>query len=367
MQAPKVFTLISISILLLGIGCSDSDTLTPLTEPPDDNDGWEVGSLDLPQSKINYLLEGIDKVKHNEFGEMHSFLIVHNRKLVVEEYFPGVTSYGHHLNFDRFTKHEVQSAGKSFRSAMVGIAIDKGFIGGVDDKVFSFFPEYQDLATPAKDEITLEDMLTMSSGLQWDEGIEDASNNLSIMYGKPYVEWLGYVLGQPLAHEPGSTYVYNTGGSILLNNIIIKSIPTSFQSFLTTYYANLVESTEIPGVGSPQGDLTTPRDMAKLGYVFLYDGKWKDTQVISPAWIEASTQVRFQFDNNRGYGYQWWTRKLQSATKQYDVFYAHGNGGQFIMIIKSLDLVIVSTAGNFGTGGNQAFDLIQSHVLPAFE
>ena len=376
------FSILSLGLLLLFFGCSTSEDNPPVSTPPQgdiidsynipvvDNDGWLVNDLGISDSKKTLLLNGIDKIRRGAYGEIHSLLIVHDKKLVLEKYYSGRNSNGQFINFDRFTKHEVQSSSKSFRSALMGIAIDKGFIDDVDSKLFSFFPELQHLRTPQKDKITLDHMLTMSSGLEWDEwsySFGDPRNSLSTLYAKPASQWVSHILGLPLKYEPGSTFAYNTGASISLNTIIINSIPINYESFLRTYYTDLIESKDLPGLGYPLGASTTPRDMAKLGYIFLYDGKWKDIQVLSPEWIEKSITKRFQVNSTLGYGYQWWTRTLRTASTNYDVFYANGNGGQFVIIIKDLDIVIVSTGGKFGTAGDEIFNLIVQHVLPAFE
>ena len=339
--------------------------------PEQDDDGWEVASLDTSNSKFQKIFDGIDAIRYGTYTEVHSCLIVHKGKFVFEIYFPGHNSNGTFINFNRFIKHEVQSASKSFRSALIGIAIDKGFISGVDKKLYSFFPEYSHLNNEQKQEITLEDVLTMSSGLNWDEwsySFSDSRNTLSTMYSLPYNNWLGYVLSRPVQYEHGTQFVYNTGASIMLNNIIVNSINTSFSNFVRQYYSSLLDSRELPGVGSPLGATTLPRDMAKLGFVFLNDGKWKDTRVVSKEWIEKSIQKKFQFSSGEGYGYQWWLRTFQTPTNSYESFYAAGNGGQFIIIIKELELVIVFTGGHFGSSLMQKpLEIVSNNIIPAFQ
>lgn len=339
------------------------------------NDGWEVASLDTSKVEIRNMLSAVDTIRMEGISaEIHSFLIISKNKLVLETYFPGHNSSGTLINFTKDTPHEVQSASKSFRSALIGIAIDKGFISGENAKLFSFFPEYSSLNNDQKDKIILEHILTMSSGLDWNEGYEsnDPRNTLSTMYGLPYNQWTNYILSRPMAYEPGSTFVYNTGASIMLNNIIMKSINISFTNFVKQYYSDLLQSTRVPGVGNPLGAQTIPRDMAKLGYIYLNDGKWKNTEIISKAWIDKSINKKIQFGNNGGYGYQWWMRDFSTSKATYHAYYAEGNGGQFIYVIKQLDLVIIYTGGKFFPGlsyrvWNLPNTIIQDYVLPAFE
>lgn len=347
-----------------GSNDNNNNVDTRYTIPPADNDGWIVGDINLSDTKKSRLMDGIDRIEQKAYGEIHSILFVRNKELVFEKYFPGTNSQGQFINFDRFTKHEVQSASKSYRSLLIGIAIDKGYINGVEEKVFDFFPEHQNLLTSEKEDITLDHFLNMASGLDWNEG--SSPNTLSQMYALPPNQWLEFLLSRDIEHTPGTTFDYNTGASIALNNIVIKSINTSFTTFLRDNYSNLIESQELPGVGYPLGGETTPRDMAKFGHLFMYNGKWKNTQVISESWVSESLTPKLQVNNALNYGYQWWHRTMNYRGVPYDVNYANGNGGQFVIIIKDLDLIIVSTGGKFGTSGYEIFNFMNDYVFPAF-
>jgi len=366
-------------VIFIFLSCSNSDENLPAPNPqgeiPDvvysipesDNDGWLVGDLGITDLKKTVLLNGVDKIGRGTYGEIHSILIIKDKKLVLEKYYAGRNSNGQFINFDRFTKHEVQSASKSFRSMLTGIAIEKGFIEDKNKLLFSFFPEYISLNNELrKDKITLEDILTMCSGLEWDEWsypFGDPKNNLSTMYSMPANKWVEYVLSRPAKYEPGTTFAYSTGASLMLKQIVDNSIDIDIRTFTKQYYSNLVEDPSI----DPYSAGMTPREMAKLGYIYLYGGKWKNNQIISQNWIEQSLQKRFQVNSEMSYGYQWWMRTLKTTTSNYNIFYANGNGGQFVIVIKDLDIVIVSTGGKFGTAGNEIFNLIEQHILPAFE
>ena len=340
--------------------------------PEQVNDGWDVGALDTSTNRFDPIFHAVDSIRMGSYEEIHSFLIIHQDRLKLETYFPGHDSNGNWVRFDRTTPHEVQSASKSFRSALIGIAIDKGFITEVNEPLFSFFPEYAHYNDDVKSRITLEHILTMSSGLywtEWDYPFGDPNNTLSTMYSLPYSQWVDYILSQPIQYEPGTTWYYNTGASIMLNQIIINASGMSLNAFVSQYYSGPLESARLPGVGNPLGGLTLPRDMAKLGIVYLNDGKWKDTQIVSKTWVDESIVSRFQMDGDgAGYGYQWWIRTLSTDNGSYGVFYASGNGGQYIFVIKSLDLVIVFTGGNFGSlAMSRPFLIVEDFVLPSFE
>lgn len=337
--------------------------------PSEISDGWETRSLDTGASQTASLFAAVDSIRSGHYPEVHSMLVVKDGDLVLETYFPGRDSQGNFIEFDRSTPHEVQSASKSFRSAMIGIAIDQGFIPDVDMTLFSAFPEHASLSG-SKEGITLEHVLTMSTGLDWDESGAAAGgtdNTLSQMYSLPATQWAGYVLGRPVAYEPGSRFVYNTGASILLNQIVMNKSGTAMDIFVRRFYSNLVESSVVPGIGYPLAASIRPRDMAKLGQVYLDDGRWKDEQVVSEEWVRRSCEKQFQVSSAEGYGYQWWLRSFRVAGASYDSCYAAGNGGQFIFVVDDLDLVIVFTGGNFGSATmNQVFGMIERQVLPAF-
>jgi CubicO group peptidase (beta-lactamase class C family) len=339
--------------------------------PPENrDDGWEIGSISvLSEENQAFMATGIDELRHGRYPETHSMLIIHNRKLVLESYFPGVNSSGTMIDWGIDTPHEIQSASKSFRSMLIGIAIDKGYIEGVDRSLFSFFPQYGYLNDEeAKGRITLEHVLTMSSGLSWIEWaapFSSPSNNLGQMYAKPSTEWLPYVLSRPMQFEPGSTFVYNTGASLMLDDIVAGSINTTLAEFTKTHYSDLVEGGTS---NNPYAATMTPRDMAKLGYLYLYDGYWKDNQVISQEWIERSvTPAFYQISSSQGdYGYQWWSRSFSGG--KYHCYFASGNGGQFIFVFKDLDLVVVSTGGNFGSASQvDIMAWIERYVLSSFD
>lgn len=375
----KLQLLIVVPILCALSGCGTSPTESVGSDtgyvykvPPQSQDGWAVLSMDTSKTEVKGLFGEIEKIQNGIYPEIHSLLIVSEGKLVLEEYFPGHNSNGAYIKFTKDVPHEVQSASKSFRSALIGIAIDKGFIEGVDARLFYFFPYHAHLITEQKNRILLHHILTMSSGLDWDEwsyAYTDSRNTLRGMYELPYAEWTNYILSRPMAYEAGSRWVYNTGSSIMLNTIIMQSISFSFTDFVRQYYSDPLECSRVPGVGNPLGGETLPRDMAKLGYLYLNDGKWKGREIVSKSWIEQSTNQYFQIGPTEGYGYQWWIRSYTTNKGTYGSFYASGNGGQYIIVIKELNLVIVFTGGNFNndTLMSVPFAIVEDSILPAFE
>ena len=157
-------------------------------------------------------------------ANVHALVVVRHGKLVFEQYFSGYDDpWGvpeGQFDFDATTKHDMRSISKSVTSLLVGIAIDRKLIGGVDEPVVKFFPEFASLKTPGWDNITIRHLLTMSSGIKWDENLPwtDPKNDEPHRGQDP--EPIRYVLGKPVAAPPDTVWNYNGGGTDLLGSII---------------------------------------------------------------------------------------------------------------------------------------------------
>ena len=188
-------------------------SLSPVSGiPAQTGDGWQTAnpaSVGLDAKKLN---QAVARIRDETYQNIHSLLIVKDGKLVVEEYFRGYTwSYsgdqfrGNLVDFDRDTRHNLASVTKSFTSALVGIALDRGLIGSVKDSVFAYFPQYAYLQDGGKDKITLEHLLTMRSGLEWNEmelPYDNTRNDLVQLFRVP--DPIEYILSKPLVAEPGT-------------------------------------------------------------------------------------------------------------------------------------------------------------------
>jgi CubicO group peptidase (beta-lactamase class C family) len=283
---------------------------------------------------------------------LHSLLIVRNGYLVSETYFGG---------YQQDTRHELYSCTKSFISTLIGIAIDKGYIDRTDRRVVDFFPEHTfDNLDEQKTTITLDDLLTMRSGLDWQEG----DPAYGAMYRSP--DWVQFVLDMPMAEPPGSGFNYCSGCSHILSAILQQATGMNPRDFAQQYLfqplgiSNVQWDTDAEGIPiGGWGLQMTPRDMAKLGYLYLQDGKWDEQQIISAGWVENATRGHTETDGDLGYGYQWWTApSLEGYT-------ALGRYGQTIFVIPGADLVIVTTAQI--EDHDEIFRLIEGYILPAVQ
>ena len=349
-------------ILVCYISCSD------LGHSPDEID-WQIGSPEDVQLDGSVLTDLTSRIRSGSYGEIHSLLVVRHDKIVWEEYFRGS---------DRDALHPLYSVTKSFASTLLGIAVDQGKIGSLRQTVLSLFPEYTDLRNvdAYKRAMTLEDVLTMRSGIQWDE--------FSTPYGDPRnptsqlsasSDWMRFILDQPMSDPPGTRFRYNSGCTMLLSGIIRNSTHLQAEEFAREHLFAPLNIFEYQWERGAQGVSNTgwglrlrPRDMAKLGRLFLHKGKWGGKQIVSNAWIENSTSSHVTLSGSFGYGFQWWMLPLEGFTshapRQDDIKIAWGWGDQFIFVIPLLDMVVVSTAGNYsGPLQDQAITFVRDYVV----
>jgi CubicO group peptidase (beta-lactamase class C family) len=367
-----------LSAWLLAVGCGDStgpDRPYVYHQPPEIGDGWETASLEDAGVDLSRLESLVNAARNGTYSALHGVLIAKDGRLVFEEYFPGHRSSGGvnegaWIEYDRETKHECQSATKSFRSAVLGIAIDQGFLEGVDEPVLSFFPELSDLNTGIKGQITLRHLLTMSSGLDWPETqlpFSHDQNPLRQLYQLPRGQWPRFIFERSMAASPGTVWNYNTGLSLLIKDVLDRATGTSAEDFSDTHLFLRMESRR--QYGFPYVDFVLPRDMAKFGQVFLEKGLWKGTRILSEDWVDQSTTGQltspWQSPFDGGYGFLWWVKSLDSRSGTVPAFFAHGNGGQSIWVFRSLNLVVVFTGGYFGQM-DPVVEWLEGYVLPAF-
>jgi CubicO group peptidase (beta-lactamase class C family) len=285
---------------------------------------------------------------------------------------------GQHV-FDATTKHDMRSVSKSITSLLVGIAIDHRLIASADEPVLKFFPEYSAVKTAGWDSITLRHLLTMSSGIKWDENLPwtDPGND------EPHLGYeadpIRYVLSKPIAMQPDVFWAYNGGGTDLLGSIIERVSGKTLEAFARELLFEPMGITDLEWKTYPRnskiatavGLRVRPRDAAKIGQLVLNHGAWNGQQIISADWIARSITPRFQangyFGNLFFYGYQWWMGRSLRGDKEVKWTAAMGLGGQRIFIIPELDLVVMCTGGLYGRpkDGQGAIDILVNSVIPS--
>ena len=289
---------------------------------------------------------------------LHSLLISHHGELVFEKYYNGT---------DPRRPANMKSASKSAISALIGIAIEKGYIDSVNEPIAQYFPEYiSDQSNADKLHITIENLLTMQSGL------ETTSNR---NYGKWVLSdnWVEFTINQPLVAEPGTRMLYSTGSTHLLSAIITRATHMDTKSFAQQNLASQLGYSMSYWSQDPQGvyfggnDMEmTPRQMLAFGELYLNRGIHDGRQVISEQWVQLSHRPHAHSPRGQGryYGYGWWLRDLAGML----VPVAWGYGGQLIFVVEPLDLVVVatsdSTPGRTRRGHLGAlYDLVERQIL----
>ena len=263
------------------------------------------------------------------------FVVVRNGAIVSEHY---QGEYGQEDPID------IRSATKSVIGTLVGIALERGDLDSLEQTIGELIPDrIPENADPAVGQITIRSLLTMTSGLDWsyrtDYGRLEASDDP-----------LALTLSQPVVAEQGTVYVYNSGGSHVLGVILEAVTGQQLEAWADAVLFRPLGIERGRWRETPQGDpiggyglLLTPRDMARIGLLYLQDGRWNDEQLLSADYIQAATSYQSEGDPTGGtpYGYQWWVTDASG----YDAFFALGFGGQYIYVVPALDLIVVAAVG----------------------
>lgn len=311
------------------------------------NDGWEVSSLKdegIDEETIEEVSQLIRDT--NSYENVLSMLIVKNGKLVHEEYSPYC---------QRNTLHWMASITKTITSTLIGIAIDKGYIESADAKLYELLPKFANhFKGPEKRKIALKHIMTMTSGLDWNEQVSYNNPLNSEWQMVESEDWMSYVVSRPMRDEPGTIFYYNTGGIHLLS-AVLKSISGLYaHEFAEKYFLHPMgiyayqwnkDPMGYPCTGGTDGGLgLRTRDIAKFGWLFLKDGKWKGKQIISEKWVKEApiTHVTTK-GRGRSYAFNWMTGARTINGKRFDYIASFGYGGQTLYIVPEYDLVIVFT------------------------
>ena len=287
-------------------------------------------------------------------------LVVHNGYLIFERYFTPIL-------YDVDNTHIIYSCTKSVTSALIGIALDNGYIDNTSQLLVDFFPDlYIDNLDSRKETITLEDILTMTSGLEWDEERYDEPNDYFGMTDSD--NWVQYVLNKTMVADPGTAFYYNTGESHLLSAIINRTTGMTTLAFAIQNLFEPLGITAHPWLVDPQGIhfggsalALRPRDMAKFGYLYLNNGTWDGEQIVSSDWVATSTNEHVTiYGGTFSYGYQWW---INSPS---DYYCARGYQGQYIFVVPEEDLVVVFSSDMDDIYISMDF-LVTDYIVPAVQ
>jgi len=380
--------LISVLSLILIVGCQSGPSIQYTYQPPENiSDGLDVSTLEEVNIDSKLMEKLVNDINRDKYDEVHSLLVFRDDKLVFEEYFEGhkfqwdaPKAHGELVKWNKSMEHMVMSVTKSITSICIGIAIDEGFIESVHQSIFDYLPEYQHLNTGGRDKITIEHLLTMKSGLKWDEwnaAPNSGENDIGALWFYSSNDPITSILKMPLTDTPGTRFTYSGGNMIILSEIIKNATKMNLDEFSERYlfqplgidsaYWDQFENGVIDGAG---GLHLPPRDMAKIGVTFLNNGFWNGKRIVSEQWVNKSAtsfpgsdgiNVPGTDERNTGYSYTWWTKSFSDSVNMY---YAGGWGGQFIMVTPKLNTVIVLTGGNYDDKV-RIFNILTNYVIPA--
>jgi CubicO group peptidase (beta-lactamase class C family) len=319
-------------------------------------------------------------VTSGEYKGIHSILIAKNGRTEYEQYFNGYT---------RDSLHDSRSSFKSITSLLLGIAIDKGYIKNVNQPVYTFFPEDTAFAAdPRKRKMTIKDLLEMRSGFNCDEWNDNGRYCEGEM--TKTADWVKFSLALDMKNDPGTVWNYTSCDPMIISGIISKASNMSIMDFAAKYLFGPMGITRYKWTVDPAGHGMTagsfyilPEDMLKIGQLVLNNGRFNNQQIVSAQWLMVSTTARIPIPDNWSfikfsrskvaspqqtyYGYYWYNEMIKTADWQYKVVFASGNGGQYIMMVKDINLVVVFTQGNYGSWkAKRAFDVLARYIIPAY-
>jgi CubicO group peptidase (beta-lactamase class C family) len=336
-------------------GLAASVSVTPTST----GDGWQVSTPAAEGMEADKILAALQQIRDGGAKGVDSMVVARHGKLVGEGYFNG---YGPD------TLHDLRSSGKSFTSALAGIAINQGLFG-IDDPISQIIPGFDnyDNMDARKRAISIRNLLDMSSGLRcsdWDSG---SPGNEEKMYHSN--DWVRFILDLPMSVEPGLVANYCTGGVVVLGSVIARRSGMTLDAYAQTWLFDPLSIRQSEWRRSPDGQATgggglklRPRDFAKLGQLYLDGGVWNGARVVPESWVDLS-QMRNYTLGGDGYGLLWWKRALRRGAGTVECFFTSGNGGNYVFVIPELDLVAVFTGSNYDGPMDAPFQIMEQRVL----
>ncbi|GGZ82876.1 serine hydrolase domain-containing protein [Algibacter mikhailovii] len=366
-------------LVLSAIGCRQTPAKGAITTNVIAKEALTAATLEVIGFNRPIITAIIDSIKTGFYPNRHSLLIYKDDKLVLEEYFSGHDeNWGTNLGIIKHhdtVLHDMRSVSKSIVSACIGIAIAQGKIKDVDQPVFDFFEDYQQYNNAGREALTIKHLLTMTSGLKWNEEIPYDNPENSEIQMINSGDGIGFVLSRAIVTKPGTVWKYNGGTTELLAEIIQrvsgKDVHEFAKAFLfkplgiTTSEWTISPATHTPAAAS--GLRLTSRDMLKFGILFQNEGRWGNAQILPKKWVQESFKSNLELPFG-GYGYQFWVFNFDIKGHQLKLPAAVGNGDQRIYFDKKNNLVVVTTAGNYNKWDikNNASALLQ-HIYTAFD
>lgn len=358
-------------------------------------ESWDTSSPEAEGIDAAAIQSLVDDIESGQYGLVDAFLLIRHGKVVADrrfahDYASIAAQYdttNHPYNYDHpewhpylrgSDLHALQSVTKSVTSAALGIAIDEGRIDGVDALAMPYFDTYAPFPLDSlKASMTVEDLLTMRSGIQWVTSLPYGTGVHSTDQLEASDEWIRFILDHPNDTTPGTRFQYNDGASVLLGKILREATGQRIDDWAAERLFAPIGITDFYWKITPDGEADTEgglylstHDLARIGYLFLRDGEWDGQQVISREWVETSTApVVSDVDPDNegrdpGYGYQWWVPIAEDGVTR--VFAGNGYGGQFLFVAPEQDLIAVFNGWNIhGAAERSTWSSFEERILPA--
>jgi CubicO group peptidase (beta-lactamase class C family) len=360
-----------VAILVAPVAQAQSERVWP-------TQGWSTASPGDEGVDVS-ILDAFDReLASGAHGYVDGMLVIRHGRIVYEKSYehgpdydrlfaamkdsrPGIYNYydpGWHPWYQKGPLHTMQSVSKSVTSALVGIAIGSEKIPGVGVEIRPYFVGFRFPTDHRWRAVTLRHLLTMTSGIDWDESkvsYTDPGNSCARMEGSP--DWVQFVLDQPMAADPGTAFVYNSGATELLGEILVKATGKDPDAYAAEHLfhplgiANWFWKKTPAGLSDTEGGLyLTARDLAKIGYLYLNDGVWEAQRILPEGWVQESTAEAVNptgKESGSRYGYQWWLTPYEGESDSHA--YAptcRGYGGQYLFVVPEYDVVAVFTGWN---------------------
>lgn len=378
------FNLLPPLILLISlvIGCTQETKV----ETYGTNLYWETS---------NPKAEGIDPIEidsinqdieNGKYGLIDHFLLIRNGKIVFDKQYnqdyetisEKFDTTNHQYNYDHpgwhpyynySDLHTLQSVTKSITSILLGIAVDEGLISDINSPVISYFSTYApDLSDDRKMSITLHNLLTMQTGIEWNESSYDGNDDCTLMELSD--NWIQYVLKKQMDTIPGVAFEYNSGASVLIGKIVGLATGKRIDKWAEEKLFEPLGITDYYWKETPNGEIDTEGglylksyDLAKIGYLMLNNGTWDDRQIVSKKWVKESIRPIVNVNEQVGYGYQWWVPEHTDG--QTEIFAGDGYGGQFVMVAPKYNMFLVFNGWNIHNRTEKSsYRVLQDRIIP---
>ena len=328
--------------------------------------GWTLAAPDYDRDRIAELDAAIDAER---FRSINSVIVIRDGELLIERYYNGA---------DRDTLHNPRSVGKTFASAVLGIAIAEKHIPHVSQPLSAYYDlEQYPNFSPSKAQVTLKHLLTMTSGFEGNDSDRDSPGNEENMY--PQENWVEWTLALPMAKDRGvgESWHYFTAGVVVLGDVINRSVPGGLESYADAKLFAPMGVRHYQWQHTPQrvantagGVQLTPLGFARFGELYRRGGELDGRRILARAWVEASLSPAADTgDGENRYGYLWWMKDYRVGDETWPVAYCTGNGGNKIFVFREQPLVVVVTASAYGRryAHAQVDEMMEQFVLPALK